>query len=156
MPGYGIQPAEDGRGLLPWSWASERLQQARSYWIITVTPDGKPHAAPVWGLWFEQGFYFATGDRSQKAANLRVNASLVVHLESGDEVVILEGWAQGVVEEGLLRKLDQAYFAKYGVHMAGGSTYALLPEKAFAWEESDFPGTATRWQLAPDSSSPGA
>ncbi len=28
MPGYGILDAASGKGLLPWSWASERLTRA--------------------------------------------------------------------------------------------------------------------------------
>ncbi len=28
MPGYGILDAASGKGLLPWSWASERLAKA--------------------------------------------------------------------------------------------------------------------------------
>jgi hypothetical protein len=31
MPGYGVQPATGGRGLLPWSWAEQRLVSAHDY-----------------------------------------------------------------------------------------------------------------------------
>ena len=51
MPGYGLAPAGDGAGLLPWSWAHERLVEARGYWIATAGGDGRPHLAAVWGLW---------------------------------------------------------------------------------------------------------
>jgi hypothetical protein len=45
MPGYGIAEAE--RGLLPWSWAVERLIAATRYWVATVDEDGAPHLMPV-------------------------------------------------------------------------------------------------------------
>ena len=47
MPGYGILDANSGKGLLPWSWATERLAKARNYWVATTRPDGNPHAMPV-------------------------------------------------------------------------------------------------------------
>jgi len=51
MPGYGLLDAAQGAGLLPWSWAVERLQRSHDYWVATVRPDGRPHVMPVWGVW---------------------------------------------------------------------------------------------------------
>ena len=34
MPGYGISEGEEG--LLPWSWAVERLEKSHNYWVMTV------------------------------------------------------------------------------------------------------------------------
>jgi hypothetical protein len=31
MPGYGIVGPDEGRGLLPWSWADERLTASHDY-----------------------------------------------------------------------------------------------------------------------------
>src|SRR4051794_40830493 len=90
MPeGYGISRESDG--LLPWSWAEERLEASHNYWIVTASPDGRPHAMPVWGVWTGGALYFATSRASRKGRNLAANPRLVVHLESGDEAVILEG-----------------------------------------------------------------
>ena len=61
MPGYGVLPAEEGRGLLPFEWASERLVRSRSYWVSTVRPDGRPHLMPVWGVFVDDVFTFSTG-----------------------------------------------------------------------------------------------
>jgi Pyridoxamine 5'-phosphate oxidase len=96
MPGYGIRP--DGEGLLPWSFVDERMANARNYWVATTRPDGRPHATPVSGVWIDGSFYFGTGPGSRKARNLAKNQHLVVHLESGDEVVILEGVAEEVAD----------------------------------------------------------
>ncbi|TME13797.1 MAG: pyridoxamine 5'-phosphate oxidase, partial [Chloroflexi bacterium] len=43
MPGYGILGAGEGTGLLPWSWAQERLEQSHDYWVATSGADGRPH-----------------------------------------------------------------------------------------------------------------
>ncbi len=45
MPGYGIAAADEGSGLLPWSWAAQRLTSAQNYWVASIRPDsGAPHA----------------------------------------------------------------------------------------------------------------
>ena len=46
MPGYGIAGPTDGTGLLPWSWATERLTWSHDYWVATVRPDGTPALSP--------------------------------------------------------------------------------------------------------------
>jgi hypothetical protein len=89
IPGYGIRP--DGEGILPWSFVDERMANARNYWVATTRPDGRPHAMPLSGVWIDGSFCFGTGPGSRKARNLAENPHLVVHSESGDEVVILEG-----------------------------------------------------------------
>ena len=63
MPGYGLLPPGEGRGLLPWSWAEEHLGASRNYWVSTVSPSGAPHARPVWGVWSDGQLYFSSGSR---------------------------------------------------------------------------------------------
>jgi general stress protein 26 len=151
MPGYGILDAASGSGLLPWSWLSERMASSRNYWVASARPDGRPHVMPVWGVWVDDVFYFGTGRRSRKARNLEANPSVVVHLESGDEVVILEGVLEEVREAMALDRYAEAYDAKYAFRPDTADpdslTLALLPTKAFGWIEQDYPGSATRWQF---------
>ena len=84
-------PAPPGE-LLPWSWAQQRLVAARTYWIATTRPDGRPHCRPVWGVWLPDGFWFSTGSLARR--NLVANPQVTVHLDSGTEVVIVEGAAK--------------------------------------------------------------
>ena len=70
MPGYGIRPANEGSGLLPWSWAQRQLQASRNFWVVTLWPDGRPHAMPVWGVWDDGLFWFTSAVRSRKALNI--------------------------------------------------------------------------------------
>ena len=39
MPGYGTLGPDQGTGLLPWSWAEERLVRSHDYWVATTWPD---------------------------------------------------------------------------------------------------------------------
>jgi len=142
---YGILPPSESVGLLQWSFVSSRMEGARNYWIATVTSQGQPHAAPVWGLWHQEVFYFSTDRRSKKGRNVAATPSIVVHLESGDQAVIIEGRAEPVPASPLLADLDALYFRKYAYHLDTGSTYKVTPKAVFAWLERDFTGTATRW-----------
>lgn len=146
-PGYGVPADASGAELLPWSWAEERLRAARNYWITTVSPAGRPHAMPVWGLWLDGELWFSTGRRSLKARNLGLSPQVVVHLESGDEVVILDGLA--VEETGPFGVFLDAYDEKYGVRpdlaALDAVVYGVTPRTALTWTEADYPHTATRW-----------
>ena len=53
---YGI--STDPKDLLPWRWPDEKLQQAKDFWVVTVRPDGRPHAVPVWGAWVDRTFFW--------------------------------------------------------------------------------------------------
>ena len=146
MPGYGIEPDPDG--LLPWSFVQQQMDSARNYWLATVSPQGRPHAAPLWGVWFEDRFYFSIGATSRKGRNAAANPQVVVHLESGDEVVILEGKLEEIAPGTLFDQLDQVYYQKYEVHLTSDNpVYGLAAERVFAWREYDFPTSATRWQF---------
>jgi Pyridoxamine 5'-phosphate oxidase len=143
---------------LPWSWARERLVNARNYWIATTRTNGRPHSRPVWGIWLDDVFYFSTG--SLAARNLIGNPALTVHLESGSEVVIIEGAAEIVRDAALTRRIVQLYNEKYRWDVdpdhLPGPFYAVQPQVAFGWVSDDtgmdrgaaFHGTATRWQFA--------
>jgi hypothetical protein len=148
FPGYGITDAEEG--MLPWSWADERLAASRNYWISSTRPDGRPHAMPVWGIWLDGTLYFGSGEQSQKAKNLRASPEVVAHVESGDEVVILEGVAEEVLDETIAEPVNQEYERKYGWRAGAGDTsplYAVRPRRAFAWTEKSYPTTATRFDF---------
>jgi hypothetical protein len=146
------QPAPPGR-LLPWAWAHQRLIEARNYWIVTVRSDRRPHARPVWGVWLADGFWFSTGSLARH--NLAVDPGISVHLESGAEVVIVEGTAEQVTEAAALQAMCDAYNPKYdwsirptddGVADADGNAgpvFRVTPRVVFGWENDM--GAPTRW-----------
>jgi len=152
MPDYGISSESDG--ILPWSTVSEGMKASRNYWIGSTSPDGRPHNTPVWGAWIDNTFYFGMGQTSRKARNLANNPAIVVHLESGDDVVILEGLVERVtsMDTALYKRIAADYAAKYdgfsiNPPSEGEPVYAVRPQVAFAWLESDFVRSATRWRF---------
>jgi pyridoxamine 5'-phosphate oxidase-like protein len=147
---YGIDPS--GAGLVSWNWALEQLHAARNYWVCTVSPDGRPHAAPVWGVMIDGTLYFSTDTRSAKGRNLLANPRITVHLESGDEVVILEGVVERFDRTDDVPDLAAVYQAKYGFDVttlpgAESAWFALRPTVAHGWREADFQMSATRWEF---------
>jgi pyridoxine/pyridoxamine 5'-phosphate oxidase len=144
FPGYGI--TTDADGALPWSWATERLASAHNYWIATGSADRGPNTMPVWGLWRDGAFVFSTGATSRKARNLAADPRIVVHLESGDEVVLLEGVVEAI--EATIEIVDE-YEAKYAFRPEVGADgwYRVSPQRAYAWREYDYPQSATRFDF---------
>ena len=145
-PGYGFENATRPPGeKLPWSRVSEVFADVRNYWIATARPDGRPHAAPVWGLWLDGLFYFSTGKESRKARNLASNPGVAVHIEgAGGEVVILEGVAQEISDAAELRPVWDAYKAKYDWSAESYPFFVVRPTVAFSFEEN-LGDSATRW-----------
>jgi general stress protein 26 len=158
MPdGYGIP--DNNNDLLPWSFVEERMVAAKNYWISTASKSGKPAATPVWGAWVDGRLYFDGAPQTRRGRNISQNPNVVVHLESGDQVVILEGRARildGAPERALAEKVAEAYRAKYSdqgysptpEQWDGGGLFIFEPEKGMGW--SEFPKNVTRWTLNKD------
>jgi hypothetical protein len=140
--------------LLPWAWAVAQLSAARNYWIATTRPDGRPHSRPVWGVVIDETVLFSTG--SLAVGNLKRSPEICVHTESGNEVVILEGTAAPETDLAILRRVADAYSAKYGEPLDPENMpgfYAVSPRVGFGWivnptyadGGSVFHGTNTKW-----------
>lgn len=153
MPdGYGVPETDEG--LLDWSWAVERLQAAKNYWFSTTRPDGRPHAMPAWAAWVDDALYFDGSPETRRGRNLAANPAISIHLESGDEVVILEGTTEYVGKPSpevaatlaaeLGRKYGPTYVPEPNTWDEGG-LWRLRPKVAFGW--SQFPANVTRWRF---------
>ena len=144
--------------MLSWAFVDARMRSALNYWIASASVEGRPHTVPIWGAWLEGKFYFVGGGR--KVRNLRANPHAVVHLESGDEVVLIEGQCNEITAPGtdLLSRVDDEFLRKYGdfrpseqlrLDGAGrlplGGLFVVHPEKVIAW--SGFASDATRWRF---------
>ena len=140
-------------GLKPWSWALERVEKSHNYWIATSRPDGRPHLMIVWGIWWQDAFWFSTGPRTRKAKNLAANPRCAVGTEQADEAVILEGTAQEVTDRAVWQHLIETYNRKYGgdigplLESSGGSIYRVIPQTVFGQDEhaENFTEAVTRW-----------
>lgn len=136
------------KGLLEWSWGRERLTQSHNYVIVTVRPDGRPHAMGMHGVWFNDAYYFGTEADTRKAKNLAANPHCILINEKLDNLVIVEGTAQVVEHDALPKGLSDASKKKYGWPMGpemGGLVYKLTPRVAFAFPEKQIATAVTRW-----------
>jgi pyridoxine/pyridoxamine 5'-phosphate oxidase len=148
MPGYGLPKGT--KGLLPWSWAEQRLKKSHNYWITTVRPEGAPHTMVVWGLWIDGALYFSTGKQSRKARNLTQNPRCIVCTERADEAVIVEGEALLTQDSSAIKFFSQ-YEKKYKWDMSDMQSepiYRVSPRVAFGLFEKKFMQAATRWKFA--------
>jgi len=98
---------------ITWEHANDKLARETVYWVSTASRLGRPHAAPVWGIWKQSRFYFETAPNSVKGRNLSSNQSLVVHVQDGNDTVILEGTTRREKRTETLNQLRKDYFRKY-------------------------------------------
>ncbi len=153
MPdGYGVP--ETTEGTLTWRDVENRLITSKYYWIASVRPDGTPHSVPRWGVWVEGRFYYDGAPTTRHARNVERNPACTLTLESGTEVVIVEGesHATHADADGLGRTLSEA-FGKYHPDYApgpdswageeGGGLRVIVPARAMAWFA--FPSDCTRF-----------
>ena len=154
MPGYGTLPAAEGGGLLPWSWAEERLRSSRNYWLASSWPGGRPHVMPVWGVWHEQSFWFSSSRGSRKSRNLAGDPRCVLTTEDTQNPVVVEGTAELIVQRPNLEKLlqleNEKYGTDYGIETLDpelNSAFRVRPVWAFGLSTADFQGSPTRWSF---------
>ena len=152
MPGYGVLPADEGSGLLPWAEAERRLTVAHDYWLATVRPDGAPHVMPVWGVWLDDRVWFSSGLRSRKARDLAADPRCTVTTDDARDPVVLEGVAERRTDASAIGNFVAAVNEKYDARVttefqdpAVNGTFAVRPVRAFALSGDDFVGSATRW-----------
>jgi uncharacterized pyridoxamine 5'-phosphate oxidase family protein len=148
---YGILDAKSGGGLLPWSWACERLERAHNYFLSTVRPDGRPHVAPVWGCWMDDRFYFSTDRASVKGRNLAKNPHCVICPEHAAEAIMVEGSAAEVNDRVTLERYIAKYDPKYDwkSDINAGPFFSVRPRIVLAFIEGpeSFIGQSTRWEF---------
>ena len=149
--GYGIPTTDEN--LLAWGHVQERMDNAKNYWVCTVRPDGRPHCTPVWGVWLANTLYIEGSRETRRAQNLIANPNVSIHLENGNDVVILEGQAHEVQKPApqLGQQLSQAFTKKYESqgyspspeNWDQGGLFAIQPKTILAWTE--FPKDTTRF-----------
>jgi PPOX class probable F420-dependent enzyme len=142
-------------GELTWAEVAGRLASARTYWLATTTPSGAPHAAPVWGAVTEGTLHLYSERRTVKARNIAHSPRVVVHLESGEDVLIVRGLAEEVGAPSAAPHVLAALAAKYTrpadrqyLPQADPDfdvVYAIRPSSAVAWQLADYAGSHRRW-----------
>jgi hypothetical protein len=129
-----------------------------------VRPEGRPHATPLYAVWLDGALYFCTGDGERKAKNLATNTQVVIitgsNVHSDVLDIVIEGAADLVRDDAKLRRVSDAYVAKYGEHwrpvLAGTLMFEVVPTTAFGFGRGDAQGplphgafSQTRWSFQP-------
>ena len=149
-PGYGIVGADEGKGLLPWTWVARKMNGCRTFWLATIhSTHSRPHVMPVWGVWLDDAFFFSTGGKSRKGQNLAANSACTITNDDGAEAVIVEGTAVRLADEAKLKKMAPAYKKKYKMDPTSMNEpiFEVRPGTVFGFIEKSFPKSATRWKL---------
>jgi PPOX class probable F420-dependent enzyme len=152
MPGYGTKPADEGTGLLPWSWAEQQLAAARNFWVASISPGGQPHLSPVWAVWDGESLLFSCAVQSRKARNLSERPRCTISVEDAYNPVVIEGDAILVEDMDARRALLVAMNRTYESHIEEyflapdrNAVFAIRPKRAFGLKHDDFEGSPTRW-----------
>lgn len=142
IPEYGI--SKEKENILTWDKVNEWMELSKSYWISTTRHDGKPHTRPIWGIWYENIFYFGGGQKTQNIKNLLRDTRITVHTESANNVVIIEGKAEQFDDEEINQILGKKYEARYDFFHPP-PFWRVTPEVVFAWTMDDFANTPTKF-----------
>jgi hypothetical protein len=146
---------ENPKALLPWSHVEQRLSDALHYWLCTVRPDGRPHAVPKWAVYVDAKIFFDGSPETRHARNIAQNSQVALHLESGEDVIIVEGTAKeyGKPAAELALQIAQAYAQKYAdrgyapepEQWDEGGLFEITPHTVIAWTQ--FTEDPTRFTL---------
>lgn len=138
-PGYVDHPTAH----VPWEWVEQQLDSAVHYWLCTVRPDGRPHAVPKWAVWVDGKIHFDGSPQTRHARNLALNPAVVLHLESGEQAIIVEGTARAIDRPSadLALRVSQAYRQKYAqlgylpepTQWDDGGLFEIVPRVILAW-----------------------
>lgn len=169
-PDQVINLDQYGHDALPWSAVAEQLATTTSgkdvFTVLgTITPDGRPHAAPVGAMWIDGAWYVVTGGGTRKGRNLTHNpaCTLTARLDGVD--VVFEGEARRVTDADELERVAAAYrgggwpaemdgdaFTAPFTAPSGGpppwNLYRIACTKVFGVGGAGGAATATKWTFA--------
>ena len=134
---------------LEWSWVQAQLDTAGTYWVVARA--AHPHPRPVWGVWDQRVLFLSIGSPTI-ARQLESDPTITVHLDSGTDVVIIEGRVSGsTVEPSVIERYNAKYDWDYDVAEYGPLT-SISPATVMAWRSADWAGrggfqSTGRWTL---------
>jgi hypothetical protein len=156
-----------GHAALPWSRPRDLLAASAAshttFFLGTVQPDGRPHAAGVGALWHDGDLYIVSGPQTRKSRNLAATPACTISVGLEGIDLILEGEATRVTDQptletvaGLYRDAGwpaevegEAFTAPYSAPSAGPPPWYLYRftfHTAFGVAGAE-PHGATRWRF---------
>ncbi len=133
--------AASDRPAVEWRWVHDQLETAGTYWVVGPT-SGHPHPRPVWGIWADDRLHLSVGSPAL-SSGLTAGTPVTVHLDSGTDVVIVEGTRGNPADTRSAPALLAAYERKYDWHYdtAGyGPLVTIEPSKVLAWRSAGWAG----------------
>jgi hypothetical protein len=103
-----------GSPTIPWSrprdiLAGVSLGPGTAFFLGTVRPDGRPHAAAVGAAWHDGDVYFQCGPTTRKARNLAANPACTISASLPGIDLVFEGEAGRVADTPTLEALAAVY-----------------------------------------------
>jgi hypothetical protein len=160
---YGSEP-------LPWSRPRDVLAvgsqgPGTTFFLGTVRPDGRPHAAGIGAVWHDGDLYFASGPGTRKSRNLAANPACTISVRLEGIDVVFEGEARRITDKPTLEAVaavynaggwpaevdGDAFTAPYSAPSAGPPPWHLHRfefQTAFGIATAE-PHGATRWRFGP-------
>jgi hypothetical protein len=157
-----------GSQTIPWSRPRDvlgagALGPGMSFFLGTVRPDGRPHAAAIGAAWHDGDLYFQCGPNTRKARNVEANSACTVSGRLPGIDLVFEGDARRVADAPTLEALaaiyreggwpvqvdGEAFTAPYSAPSAGPPPwhlFRLTVHTAFGVATAE-PHGATRWRF---------
>jgi hypothetical protein len=149
------QPSDHDR--LDWGWVDDQLRAAGTYWVVLATspeqPRRPPHPRPVWGVWEDQRLALSIGSPVVRRL-VENDAPATIHLDSGTDVVIVEGVVAGPTDHtDTVAAYEAKYDWSYDVAEYGPLT-VVVPTTVLAWRTAGWAGRDSfqqtgRWTFPP-------
>ncbi len=159
-----------GGAVLPWSRARDLLANGPKgpmvgYFLGTVRPDGRPHAAGIGAVWYAGDLYFTSSPGTQKYRNLIAQPACTIAVKLAGLDLTIEGTAVRVTDAATLEPVaavyreigwpaeveGDAFTAPFSAPSAGPPPWHVFRftiRQAVALSTVE-PHGATRWRFAP-------
>ena len=103
-----------GSQTIPWSRPRDRLAvralgPEAHFFLGTVRPDGRPHAAGIGAAWFDGDLYFQCGPETRKARNIASNPDCTISGSLPSMDLVFEGEARRVTDAPTLEAIAALY-----------------------------------------------
>jgi hypothetical protein len=143
--------ATSDAAMLDWGSTRDRIVAAGTYWVVARSA-GLPHPRPVWGVWVDERLHLSIGS-PVVTRQLDADPRVTVHLDSGTDVVVVEGTVTGAsAAAALVGAYDAKYEWRYDAEEYGPLTevtpHAVLAWRAGGWAGRDGFEATARWRFA--------
>ena len=147
-----------------WSRAVEELTEAGTYWLGTVTAQGRPHVVPVLGVVVDGHVHFCASRGSRKTRHVATSRWCSITTSAATMDLVVEGLATPVDDGSEVDEVARRYRDKYGwdpevldallwaegAPTAGPPPYhvsRVLPHKVLGFPTDDASVVPTRWRF---------